>query len=211
MATLSTISTSVIDRFKKNENTLSTAFTYNDSGTLEGKGGCWYTDKNTLGDNADVPVPGNDYVVFQIGMRNKGDRTQFYCDGNNFSKRHVDNTSDGAFSEWVQQNKAVLTDSYRSGYSWYRKYSDGFIEQGGRVTETATNLADKLYTFNLTTPFTTTTYYCQAIFVQTKSTGNWGAGGPAIVTKNTSTAVVCPDGINTSHPISGFDWYACGY
>ena len=108
-------------------------------------------------------------------------------------------------------NSVVCISSYQKGTNWYRKYSDGFIEQGGRVTETATNLADKLYTFSLTTAFTTTTYYCQAVFVQTKSTGNWGAGGPAIVTKNTATAVVCPDGINTSHPITGFDWYACGY
>ena len=168
MATLSTISTSVIDRFKKNENTLSTAFTYNDSGTLEGKGGCWYADKNTLGDNADVPVPGNDYVVFQIGMRNKADRTQFYCDGNNFSKRYVDNTNDGEFTEWVQQNKAVLTDSYKSGVKWYRKYSDGWIEQGGHGTTTGTN--GNLQTITLHTAFSNTNYSVQMSELITSNT-----------------------------------------
>ena len=27
----------------------------------------------------------------------------------------------------------MITETYRNGYSWYRKYSDGFTEQGGRT------------------------------------------------------------------------------
>lgn len=202
MATLSTISTSVIDRFKKNETTLSTAFTYNDSGTLEGKGGCWYTDKNTLGDNADVPVPGNDYVVFQIGMRNKGDRTQFYCDGNNFSKRHVDNTSDGAFSDWVQQNKAVLTDSYKSDTAWYRKYSDGYIEQAGVYSNTGTS-----GTITFPTAFGSTNYSISISQrgINSTDTGGWGMG---IALNTAKTTTTCTYSVQEKCDIP---WYACGY
>lgn len=207
MATLSTISTSVIDRFKKNESTLDTAFVYNDSGTLEGKGGCWYTDKNSLGDNADVPAPTNDYVVFQIGMRNKGDRTQFYCDGNNFSKRQVDNTSDDAFSEWVQQNKAVLLESYKSGATFYRKYSDGWIEQGGKFT--GATPASSTKTISFYQAFSDTNY---KIFVQPTSNdtsnntlsvqyGHSYYG--TIVTKSTSSF--------QGRGSASTDWYACGY
>lgn len=35
--------------------------------------------------------------------------------------------------------KAYLIATWRSGTSWYRKYSDGFIEQGGRIAGTTTS------------------------------------------------------------------------
>lgn len=202
MATLSDITSSVTDRFKSNESVLDTAFVYNDSGTLEGKGGCWWTDKNTLGDSGDVPAPGNDYVVFQIGMRNKSDRTQFYCDGNTFSKRNVDTSSDDAFSEWVQQNKAVLTESYKSSSAWYRKYSDGYIEQAGVHSNTSTS-----GTITFPTAFGDTNY--SIVISQRASsvtdTGGWGMGVALNPTKTTTTSTYSVQ--ETCH----ITWYACGY
>ena len=35
--------------------------------------------------------------------------------------------------------KAYVTETWSSGTSWYRKYSDGWIEQGGRITSTTTS------------------------------------------------------------------------
>ncbi len=204
MATLSTISTSVIDRFKKNESTLDTAFVYNDSGTLEGKGGCWYTDKTSLGENGDVPNPANDYVVFQIGMRNKADRTQFYCDGNMFSKRQVDNTSDDAFSDWVQQNKAVLTESYKSGTSWYRKYSDGWIEQGGLGTGQPYNGTANT---SLITAFSDTNYL---LMLSAKSMSHYN--DTSMWSTKATSYFRAHTGFNASSTQSSpFSWYACGF
>ena len=34
----------------------------------------------------------------------------------------------------ISQRPAVVIKSYKSGTNWYRVYSDGFVEQGGRVT-----------------------------------------------------------------------------
>ena len=202
MAVLSDISKSVTDRFKSNENVLSTAFVYNDSGTLEGKGGCWYADKNSFGSDADVPVPENDWIVFQIGMRNKGDRTQFYCDGNNFSKRYVDNTSDDAFSEWVQQNKAVLTESYKSSTAWYRKYSDGYIEQAGVYSNTGTS-----GTITFPTAFGNTNYSISVTQrgINSTDTAGWGTG---IALNSTKTTTTCTYSVQEKCDIP---WYACGY
>lgn len=106
---------------------------------------------------------------------------------------------------------SVVKQTYSSGTTWYRVWSDGFIEQCGRITATASTLADKSYTFTLPKAMTTTTYYVSTIFIYTKATSNWGAGCPGVVTKTTTQCTVMSDGINTSHPITGFDYYICGY
>lgn len=52
---------------------------------------------------------------------------------------------------------AVVVESYSNGYNWYRKYSDGWIEQGGRVPFTGKTvtlhkaMADNKYHINITT------------------------------------------------------------
>ena len=49
------------------------------------------------------------------------------------------NTNDIATTAWVR-GKGVLVESWQSGPSWYRKYSDGWIEQGGYSTGFNTTL-----------------------------------------------------------------------
>ena len=60
--------------------------------------------------------------------------------------------------------KVVCVESWRSGYNWYRKYSDGFIEQGGTFGANTGSWAD--VTFSLPIAFSNTNYN---IFLQ----GNW--------------------------------------
>lgn len=47
-----------------------------------------------------------------------------------------------------------ITQTWRSGNNWYRKWSDGWIEQGGR----GTTVTGAYKTFQLPTEFTTTSY-----------------------------------------------------
>ena len=109
------------------------------------------------------------------------------------------------------ESQKHIVQTWSSGTSWYRVWSDGWIEQGNRISASASTLADKKYTFNLVKSFTTTNYYFSNVLVYTNSTSNWGAGCCGVVTKTVSQVTVMADGINTSHPISGFDYYACGY
>lgn len=44
--------------------------------------------------------------------------------------------------------KAYVTETWRSGTSWYRVWSDGFIEQGGKLTFTGTAAIRSEITFN---------------------------------------------------------------
>ena len=59
-----------------------------------------------------------------------------------------------------------LVSSWRSGYNWYRKYSDGFIEQGGTFGANTGAWADATLTFPIA--FSNTNYN---LFVQ----GNWSS------------------------------------
>lgn len=92
-----------------------------------------------------------------------------------------------------------IIDTWKStdGGSWYRKWSDGFIEQGGRITTVTT-------TISLHTVFTTTNY--------TISSSQRGAGSANIVrvaikdrTTSKFTLELCEGAMI---PIS---WHACGY
>lgn len=95
------------------------------------------------------------------------------------------------------------------GTSWYRKYSDGFIEQGG-VCYTG-----QYGTITLNIPFKTTTYNCQL----TMTSGNGGyssTGGMSIGVKNGSKSTTSfawnATGVgDPSLSTSPFNWIACGY
>ena len=68
--------------------------------------------------------------------------------------RHNWSDIDGKPSIPSNPNSFIVA-SWRSGANWYRKYSDGFIEQGGAQTVTG---AHGEYTMNLNIAFTSTNY-----------------------------------------------------
>ena len=72
----------------------------------------------------------------------------------NSSHRHNWSDIDGKPSIPSNPNSFIVA-SWRSGANWYRKYSDGFIEQGGAQTVTG---AQGEYTMNLNIAFTSTNY-----------------------------------------------------
>lgn len=104
------------------------------------------------------------------------------------------------------QGTAHIVETWKSndGTSWYRKWSDGFIEQGqSDITVTKSSMT---ITFNK--PFTYSTYQLitEAHDVESIAYGE----GVSIETKNT-TGFVC-HGHNSSATASiTADWYACGY
>jgi hypothetical protein len=57
---------------------------------------------------------------------------------------------------WDSKPIIRLVASWKSGTSWYRKYSDGFIEQGGRFTYSQTNSGHVKLSFH--TSFSNTNY-----------------------------------------------------
>ena len=109
------------------------------------------------------------------------------------------NTTHIATTAWVR-GKGVLIESYISGTTWYRKYSDGWIEQGGY--------------FNCSSHGTTITFY--KAFANT----NYYLGGNANTTTNgirfasfynrTTTGAACYTGDDSSFNQGYVYWHACG-
>ena len=87
-----------------------------------------------------------------------------------------------------------VVETWSNGTEWYRKWSDGWIEQGGWQGSTSTNA-----TVTLNTPFTTTNYTVTAVAYS-------GEGVPRLDTLTTTKFQWQPSGSTCT----GY-WYACGY
>lgn len=101
-------------------------------------------------------------------------------------------------SEFVE-TKRIVTATWRGGTNWYTKYSDGWIEQGGRFTMSNTG-----YDLTFNTPFTTTDYTFLAI--KTDITGGYqydAVNGFTNRTVKGGHVYSFNKGLN--------DWRACGY
>lgn len=101
--------------------------------------------------------------------------------------------------------KAYVTTTYRSGTEWYRVWSDGWIEQGGKMSASE-GYTEQTVTFKKA--FTSTNY---SVF-KANSTSNSGGdrvwlSGFGVLSKSTT---------NFTHRYHyggacTMDWYACGY
>ena len=84
-----------------------------------------------------------------------------------------------------------------NGLGWYRKWSDGFIEQGGRITSVT-------LTISLHTAFTTTNYT-----ITTSQAGSGSANISRVAIKDRATSKFTLESCGANMlPAS---WYACGY
>lgn len=100
-------------------------------------------------------------------------------------------------------SKPYIVEQFKSGYSWYRKWSDGFIEQGGAICY-ATVSGWATITITLLLNFSTTDYL---LFTQ----GNWSdpASSSCYITAKTVNNFTTKYAVNNlTNPGA---WYACGY
>lgn len=95
--------------------------------------------------------------------------------------------------------KAYITQTWSSGTQFYRKWSDGWIEQGGFASSNNENI-----TVNLLVPFSNYNYKA---LVVSKIAGSAVNYNPAVGSKST-TMFIYQSMIAMACSI---DWYACGY
>jgi hypothetical protein len=117
------------------------------------------------------------------------------------------NTTQIATTAWVR-GKGVLIESYISGTTWYRKYSDGWIEQGGQ-TPIIADYATGTITF----------YKAFANKNYTVTFSNWRNGTADDAYWNSAAVCNLKSKATTSFQIYNrgasdggryFSWYACG-
>lgn len=111
--------------------------------------------------------------------------------------------TDGTLN-WGGKSVVSLVKYYRSGANWYRKYSDGFIEQGGNFSNSARGTT---VTFPLA--FTSTNY--QALACINHADNGWTATTTACVRARTTSNMVVQIYHNSSNTTGLNSWYACGY
>lgn len=132
-----------------------------------------------------------------------GGYIDFHFGGNNsvdFTSRIIEDQSGAlnliASSGMKVNNKPVVhvTETWNNGYSWYRKWSDGWIQQGGLQPEKLLNT-----TISLHVPFTNTNY--TVLGTKNNGEGEIRFGGFTTTSFNWSSA---------EDTTAGF-WYAFGY
>lgn len=112
-----------------------------------------------------------------------------------------------SFNNLSDRPKAYITQTWRSGAQWYRRWSDGRLEQGGRLKlEVWTGGNDPTRTFSLPTAFSNATY-------TTVVTGEGGYGWATlkVVSQTTSSVTVTGTGASTNDCISYVHFYCSGY
>lgn len=98
--------------------------------------------------------------------------------------------------------KAYITTTYQSGTNWYRKWSDGWIEQGGTLTKG----------YNVTVSFNLAYTTVDSINVYASVANNYGANDYVIRTHNwtvTGFNVSVSNGGGGTRGDTKFAWYAC--
>ena len=103
------------------------------------------------------------------------------------------------------KGKPILTlvSEWHSGANWYRKYSDGWIEQGGHSTYADSHN----HTITFHTAFTSNNCSVQRTGIGTSTDSNPRMSSYAVsAVSKTGFTAFCHSGME-----GGFYWYACGY
>ena len=103
-----------------------------------------------------------------------------------------------------------IVENYREPGYWYRKYDDGFIEQGGTVITSIA--ASGRYTFTFPRPFTNTPICIRtSIYGATASASSGHALAVSTASSYAPTATTVNLYNDGSNARPGFCWEACGY
>lgn len=99
---------------------------------------------------------------------------------------------------------ATIIESYINGSSWYRIWSDGWCEQGGKVT----NVGATIQTITFLKPFKDANYYinCNQPLENVTSFQTFG-----ITSRTTESFKVMQRNYNMDAGACDSTWYACGY
>ena len=103
------------------------------------------------------------------------------------------------------QNHYITAAARNDSGGWFRKWSNGWIEQGGNFSNNA-----RQTTINFFTPFTQNTY--QAFACIQHGFGDWSATTTACIVANskTTTSMIVQIYFNTNHTTGLNSWYVCG-
>jgi hypothetical protein len=194
------------------------AFTHNGNNVITSAGGTIngtlvLTKGTNLGNIGSISIANGDWVYpalvsntssgfYAISGNSPKQAGEFLCRANKDGTNFIDlrGCPDGTLT-WGATHVVRITASWKSGTNWYRKYSDGWIEQGGYVYcgSHGTWLSYHL-------PFSDTGYYLNA----NAGEGTSGVRYVSFYSRNTTGAGMYT-GDDASFNSANLYWYACGY
>ena len=124
-----------------------------------------------------------------------------------------DELTDKADVDLTNCTKPHIIETYSSGTSWYRVYSDGWCEQGG-VTGTESTTRGQTIGITFVKQFTDTNYTIVAIDGNTSKSNYSGSVGITTVlngTKSTSGVSIASYGFQSADTHGVINWVAFGY
>lgn len=176
---------------------------YGSGGVIRGK-----TDASDVWISGGTNSSSNSYIQINGGSRTNQAGDIVLVPKTPTSSYSLRATASGVLT-WGGKNIAVV-DSWRNGSSWYRKWSDGFIEQGGFHNDTNNGSGTNSRTCTLHTPFTRTDYNVSRCI-----TGVGGNDAGSVQPKGFGTLSRSTSSYTYSYPVNwtGWEetWYACGY
>lgn len=93
------------------------------------------------------------------------------------------------------------------GTKWYRKWSDGWIEQGGYVSNSNSSDSSRTVSVSFHVSFSGTDY----VFIRSTMYGEESTDLIAVTGYKSKSASGVSVNVRSSTYVKGFDWYACGY
>ena len=108
-------------------------------------------------------------------------------------------------------SKSYIVETYQSGSSWYRIYSDGFKEQGGMYTTNSSSSSS--VTITLLKEMTSTNYYVNLVRgIVGEETRYFGANDYNMVWNLTKKSFMMHvEGTSMSKPLGSAKWIVMGY
>ena len=154
----------------------------------------------------DIPVNENwDRIENEVNGKAATDLSNLTATGQakfdakaNVDLSNLNNTGNAAASNLNSKGIRTVIETYRNGTSWYRVWSDGWIEQGGFIEHLAVSAS---VTVSFPKPFSETNYFCCPSW---KSISYGGVGW----TGRTTTGMTIQNAAGGATPIF---WMACGY
>lgn len=147
----------------------------------------------------DPGTPGG--IRFSTRTSNSGINTNHIMEFRNDGSLRIDN-----------KKMVYANDTWTDGYRWYRKYSDGFIEQGGTTAYSGTGTKK----VTLLVAFSSKNYIVEVNAISTLTSAGGlmfvgtGESYSGVVDSNRSTTWFTVNRYKEQEPINHM-WYACGY
>jgi hypothetical protein len=184
------------------------------TGLLGGSGGVTYNDKQIYGTPVKTAGSSDRGVLFSLGVTtdptksgietsDEGLYLYFYV-GETVQNANLVNVGrvEEKLSDCITRNdcKAYIVETYKNEDSWYRVWSDGWIEQGGRGEAPNNDTGAQI---SLLKAMANTSY--TVIAVQLNLGGGYNIGVGTLTTASFNIRA------NSNASVGAVAWYVCGY